>query len=1299
MKNIIMVPLRLDGLYLEETASVLSPMIDFTRLPYLDSNGTRHNGGQPYISENITSNPFDAPGLTLSKGVHLHWAIPDALTRGVSGQDKSVAFPVVPNHWLITRSKNNKGGYEIDKQWVVESDRLFHPDTDSDKSNKITILYSDPDSDNNMPFRYMGNAVILDDWKESNEDSFDNLTAIGYGDPIFGAFYPHCRSVFGFNDTSDDLTKDNISKYKYEIIGWYSDTQNDYCTKIISQLTQENPDFTKQDFLDTLQQEANWTVKLGDSDAVPELIAPYAQIEFDPSDSDNIPEDLDVDIAVGNTPMEALSAYAASKVDPDNKAQIEDYLEAVELSKALQQKIVDTGYKFEEERHCVGFSPSSIDSFWSVKVHNINTTKADALNDQFPKDAIELPNTLIQALDDLNKKQQEYDQSLEKIKSLRRQSFSGWYKYQLCKYHPSSENDQYPDASDVGNYISESITVINSLTENTGTITIQKNEGTSNVISASGDENNDSLASQLAVLINNVLDIITPIISENKYETLLFQEPAGRYWQPNEPAIILAGKSAQITQRHGQNSLAGGGEDNSLECQTASINNESIFDSKDEILNEIINIKKNDTAGLNFAFSTWQGNPWNPFLIQWEIEFYHVKSSFDGNNYKPSFITDDFELIPDTPKLSFQWKPNDILDTSESFLYSGSSILTPHVGKQLILQMNQYLSEQLLDIYCNAQDPVVPCDERNDKYYQDNKDDIISWYQENNPQQEDNLHIYSILNAHKLLSDESFGCLSQVLSGFNPALIMQKQTFQLNIDDPLQNQSEKNFTKAVKAAVDNENQTAPLPENALNPIRAGGFKINRLRIVDTFGRYIDFDKDKSKLKNFIFSETLSLIGLDSVAYFPPRLSQPAKIDVSLLSAESNDMKMNSHLGTTPVCGWILPNNLDQSIMIYDKNGNALGSLVFLDANVKWQKAPQSKTGLDSADDISNSHLKKMVKYIMNPKDNVDKKDFFNKFLSVIEISAENIAPDNYAQYKSLALLMGRPLALVRTSLKFELYGDPCIDQGWYAFMTEMNNGDDSDQTLGFTKVKFPVRVGEFKQLNDGVVGYWKEDASGDYEDNTFYTVQDDTIEHDCIKQNTQNGSLALSIDSEVKFLSMLVDPRAKIHVTTGILPVKTLVIPGKYYSDTLNGIEVTFLTAPVLSDSSGISIPLFQEPGSTLSWLEKSGDYWAELLRGKTISKSVFNAVFKDQSMVASIWEGLNEAKWIEPLDNDPDIATVLDKETRQELSDDIKGQTDLIKKILDNYYLNIADSKAVFPCNIQSHEGWLKIKKVQSEE
>ena len=235
MKNIIMVPLRLDGLYLEETASVLSPMIDFTRLPYLDSNGTRHNGGQPYISENITSNPFDAPGLTLSKGVHLHWAIPDALTRGVSGQDKSVAFPVVPNHWLITRSKNNKGGYEIDKQWVVESDRLFHPDTDSDKSNKITILYSDPDSDNNMPFRYMGNAVILDDWKESNEDSFDNLTAIGYGDPIFGAFYPHCRSVFGFNDTSDDLTKDNISKYKYEIIGWYSDTQNDYCTKIISQ--------------------------------------------------------------------------------------------------------------------------------------------------------------------------------------------------------------------------------------------------------------------------------------------------------------------------------------------------------------------------------------------------------------------------------------------------------------------------------------------------------------------------------------------------------------------------------------------------------------------------------------------------------------------------------------------------------------------------------------------------------------------------------------------------------------------------------------------------------------------------------------------------------------------------------------------------------------------------------------------------------------------------------------------------------------------------------------------------------
>ncbi len=37
--------------------------------------------------------------------------------------------------------------------------------------------------------------------------------------------------------------------------------------------------------------------------------------------------------------------------------------------------------------------------------------------------------------------------------------------------------------------------------------------------------------------------------------------------------------------------------------------------------------------------------------------------------------------------------------------------------------------------------------------------------------------------------------------------------------------------------------------------------------------------------------------------------------------------MNDHPATTPICGWVLANHLDNSLMIYDSRGKALGSLI------------------------------------------------------------------------------------------------------------------------------------------------------------------------------------------------------------------------------------------------------------------------------------------------------------------------------------------------------------------------------------
>ena len=81
MSNILLVPVHLDALCLKTDLSVVEAKVDFSRLPYWD--GKREiNHDVANISEELLARPFEDRGLQLKAGVHLHWALPDALTKG-----------------------------------------------------------------------------------------------------------------------------------------------------------------------------------------------------------------------------------------------------------------------------------------------------------------------------------------------------------------------------------------------------------------------------------------------------------------------------------------------------------------------------------------------------------------------------------------------------------------------------------------------------------------------------------------------------------------------------------------------------------------------------------------------------------------------------------------------------------------------------------------------------------------------------------------------------------------------------------------------------------------------------------------------------------------------------------------------------------------------------------------------------------------------------------------------------------------------------------------------------------------
>lgn len=80
--NHLIVPMRVDALFVDKEFRVVEAMADFSRLPLF--NGHRDvNGDVTPLGQEVNSEPFDNLNFLLRPGTHLHWALPDALTRGL----------------------------------------------------------------------------------------------------------------------------------------------------------------------------------------------------------------------------------------------------------------------------------------------------------------------------------------------------------------------------------------------------------------------------------------------------------------------------------------------------------------------------------------------------------------------------------------------------------------------------------------------------------------------------------------------------------------------------------------------------------------------------------------------------------------------------------------------------------------------------------------------------------------------------------------------------------------------------------------------------------------------------------------------------------------------------------------------------------------------------------------------------------------------------------------------------------------------------------------------------------------
>ena len=349
-------------------------------------------------------------------------------------------------------------------------------------------------------------------------------------------------------------------------------------------------------------------------------------------------------------------------------------------------------------------------------------------------------------------------------------------------------------------------------------------------------------------------------------------------------------------------------------------------------------------------------------------------------------------------------------------------------------------------------------------------------------------------------------------------------------------------------------------------------------------------------------------------------------------------------------------------MVFTARGQALGAINQL---CRWVPAPGRQRLL--ASDIPHPQLNQLVNHIL-----AQGESFLTPFLEAVESATENLEPESTAQHEALALLFGKPLAVVRASLDLQLKGLPAINQDWSVFRHDMARNAGASQEMnrvsfarddnGFPQMRFPIRLGEYRQLNDGLVGFWQEEPQSDgshtYARNSFYVndsiaatltpkfrqdaqlnnvaldaaakaavlallqgQEDGPIKKQSFLARLKNGEalwqqlldagylqaqvrvpqivnyadapdLFHRVSDAPRTLTMLVDPRGVVHATCGFLPAKAIGIPSMHYAEALRQLEVTFMTAPIVSEKDKIKLPLPSEPGFVWSWLARENGAW-----------------------------------------------------------------------------------------------------------
>ncbi len=377
---------------------------------------------------------------------------------------------------------------------------------------------------------------------------------------------------------------------------------------------------------------------------------------------------------------------------------------------------------------------------------------------------------------------------------------------------------------------------------------------------------------------------------------------------------------------------------------------------------------------------------------------------------------------------------------------------------------------------------------------------------------------------------------------------------------------------APLAIISQEHDTLddPMPQTPrpadFQPLRVGFLRIERLRLIDGFGHFVELP---ITAQTIAIGPTLMTPGQPALAALRPRFTAPAQIRLRFVDAAGSGADAGP--ARSPICGYLLPATNDMSCEMFDAEGAGIGRLRRdLAHGIAWEESPGTDASLGARPGqyIGNRVLAGLAEGVFGidaaaPATGATALSSLLRIIDVTRWSADITGP---AGEEHLSLMLGQPVAVVRASIRIDVF--------------------DERQPPENALTAVPVRLGSLAQLGDGLMGYFLAD------DYTRLRAIDPAVAdiasrlegeplHESFIDPT--GLFYLNPGIEVP-LTLLMVPGSNIQVTTGVLPQKQLGLLRQWTATALSQLSPTLRFGPVLRDDPTTRLPIASDIRGDWLW-------------------------------------------------------------------------------------------------------------------